>query len=123
MGPALAIALACAAWYPAATGYYPGTVESDGMKPIETWIEQAPDGRLQGRYTLHEPTRQVQGTLDPVGDDGCEVAVFRWTDIYGTGLARLRFDTGRHCFEGAWGRETILPQLVWHACTRERPIS
>ena len=120
---AITVAAACAAWHPAAVGYYPGTVESVGEKPIETWITEAPDGRLQGHYILHEPGREVQGTLDPVADDGCQAALFRWTDLYGTGLARLRFHPEHRCFEGAWGRLTINPTLVWHACTRDRVTS
>ena len=114
---------ACTAWHPAATGFYPGIVWSEGEKPIDTWIEEAPDGRLQGRYTLHEPGRDVQGTLDPLGDESCNTAIFRWTDLYGSGLTRLTFDLARHCFDGAWGRLTINPTLIWHACLRERVTS
>ena len=120
---AVALAAACAAWHPAAVGYYPGTVESIGQKPIDTWIEQDPDGRLSGRYVLHEPGRDVEGTLAPAGDEGCNVAVFRWTDLYGSGLARLEFFPDRRCFEGAWGQLVINPTLTWHACTRERVTS
>ena len=118
-----AVAAACAAWHPAATGTYPGIVESIGLHPIDTWIEEAPDGRLQGHYVLHETTRDVPGTLDPIGDDGCGAALFRWTDLYGTGLARLQFDPEHHCFDGAWGVLSINPTLVWHACIRERVTS
>ena len=121
--PAVVLAAACAGWHPQVTGAYPGLVESDGIKRIDTWIELAPDGRLQGRYTLHEPTRDVQGVLAPVGDEDCDVALFRWTDVYGTGMVRLRFDPDRHCFEGAWGQATVNPALVWNACTRERVTS
>ena len=115
---------ACAAWHPLASGYYDGTVSSSGLEQrIETWIEQAPDGRLQGRYVLHEPTRDVPGTLAPVGDDGCGTAVFRWTDLYGTGLSRLQFFPEQHCFDGYWGVQALDPSLFWHACTRERVTS
>ncbi len=120
---ALALAASCAAWHSDATGHYPGVVMSEGVKLIDAWIEQGPDGRLQGRYVLHEPAREVPGTLDPVGDESCNVAVFRWTDLYGTGLTRLEFDPARHCFDGAWGRETVNPALVWHACAQERVTS
>ena len=123
MLPAVVLAAACAAWHPAVVGFYPGTVESVGQKPIDTWITETPEGQLQGHYVLHEPDRDVTGTLDAVGDDGCEVAVFRWTDVYGTGLARLHFFPERRCFEGAWGRLVINPTLTWHACTRERVTS
>ena len=119
----LVLSLVCTAWHPQATGFYPGVVESDGQKPIDTWIEETVDGRLQGHYVLHEPTRDVTGTLDAVEDAGCNVAVFRWTDMYGTGLARLVFVPERHCFEGTWGRAAINPALVWHACVRERVTS
>jgi hypothetical protein len=114
---------ACTAWHPAATGFYPGVVESTGPKNIDTWIDETPDGRLAGHYVLHEETRDVQGTLDPVGDEDCDIAIFRWSDIYGSGLTRLTFDTTHHCFDGAWGRLTINPTLVWHACIRERVTS
>ena len=73
-----------------------------GPKAIDTWIEDGKDG-LQGHYVLHEPDRDVTGTLEPVGDATCDVAVFQWTDIYGTGIARLHFFTDRHCFEGIGG--------------------
>ena len=123
---ALALA-ACTNWHPAVVGHYPGTVMSQGMKPIDAWIEQAPDGRLQGRYVLHEPDRDVEGTLAPVADapepGHCEAALFQWTDLYGTGLARLEFYPAHQCFEGAWGREVIQPNLVWHACIRTRVTS
>ena len=120
---AVALAAACGAWHPGAAGFYPGTVESVGPHSIDTWIEETADGRLQGHYVLHEPTRDVTGTLDPVGDESCGVTVFRWTDIYGSGLARLQFDLERHCFDGAWGRLVILPNLQWHACARQRVTS
>ena len=120
---ALALAAACAAWHPQVTGHYLGTVESLGERAIDTWIALTPEGRLQGHYVLHEPSRDVTGTLDAVGDEGCDTAVFRWTDVYGTGLARLRFYPDRHCFEGAWGRETINPALTWRSCTQERVTS
>ena len=100
---ALVLIAGCAAWHPQAEGYYPGTVMSAGEKAIDTWIEQGADGRLRGRYVLHEPTRDVEGTLDAVGDDGCEVALFRWTDVYGTGVARLRFFSGAAVFRGGLG--------------------
>ena len=120
---ALTLAAACATWHPGVAGFYPGVVESMGEKAIDTWIEEGPDGRLFGRYVLHEPTRDVPGTLEPVGDLGCETALFQWSDLYGTGLTRMQFYPARHCFEGAWGRETINPTLVWHACFRERVTS
>ena len=120
---AVVLAAACAAWHPAATGYYPGIVESLGPKAIDTWIDEAPDGRLQGHYILHEPTRDVSGTLEPLGDEACDVAIFRWTDLYGSGLTRLEFDPVHHCFDGAWGRLVIVQQLVWHACAKERVTS
>ena len=115
---------ACAAWHPQATGYYDGTVASSGQEQrIETWFELAPDGQLQGRYVLHEPRRDVPGTLQPVADEGCDAAVFRWTDLYGTGLTRLRFFPDRHCFDGSWGVQSVDPTLFWHACTKERVTS
>ena len=125
---AVAFAAACAAWHPQVVGWYPGTVMSAGEKPIDTWIELGADGMLRGRYVLHEPGRDVEGTLEAAGgtaggDDGCEVAVFRWTDLYGTGLARLRFYPASRCFEGAWGVQTISPALEWRACVRERVTS
>ena len=118
MLPALSIAAACAAWHPAAAGFYPGIVESQGPKRIDAWITEAPDGRLSGRYILHEPTRDVPGTLDPVGDDGCNAAVFRWTALYGTGTVRLQFYPADHCFQGAWGLDQVNPALTWTTCTR-----
>ena len=114
---------ACTAWHPAATGFYPGIVWSEGEKSIDTWIEEAPDGRLKGHYILHEPSRDVEGTLTPLSDESCNTAVFRWNDLYGSGLTRLTFDPARHCFDGAWGRLTINPSLIWHACLRERVTS
>ena len=120
---AAALAAACAAWHPQAVGHYVGLVESVGEKPIDTWITLAPDGRLEGHYVMHEPGRDVDGTLEPVGDDGCEAALFRWTDLYGTGVARLRFHLDRRCFEGSWGKAVINPALEWWSCTRERVTS
>ena len=114
---ALALAAACAGWHGAAAGHYLGTVESQGPKPIDTEIMDTPAG-LSGTYVLHEPTRDVEGKLEPLGDEDCNVALFRWTDLYGTGLARLRFFPGYRCFEGSWGREQLNPALTWHSCTR-----
>ena len=119
----LAAAAACAMWHGQVTGYYDGRVVSDGEKSIETWLEVAPTGLLAGRYVLHEATRDVTGTLEAVGDEGCHTAIFRWTDVYGTGLARLTFDPERKCFDGAWGGNTIVPELVWHSCTPQRVTS
>ena len=76
-----------------------------------------------GHYVLHEPTRDVAGMLDPVHDDGCDAAVFRWSDLYGTGVARLQFFPDRHCFEGAWTLGDRNPTLDWQSCTRERVTS
>ncbi len=122
MLPALLIAATCAGWHAGVTGYYPGEVESRGIKPIDTWIEDTPAG-LSGHYVLHEPERDVPGTLEALGDVECGVAQFRWTDLYGSGVARLRFDLDRHCFDGNWGNEQVLAALVWRACTRTRVTS
>ena len=122
--PTLFLAAACAGWHPDAVGFYPGTVMSSGeQRPIDTWIEQTPDGRLRGRYVLHEPDRDVPGILAPIADAGCEAASFQWTDLYGTGIATLRFFPNSHCFEGTWGEAETNPALTWHACTRERVTS
>ena len=59
----------------------------------------------------------MTGTLEALGDDGCGVALFRWTDLYGTGIARLQFHLAERCFEGSWGRETLNPALIWRSCT------
>ena len=120
---ALVVAAACAAWHPEAAGHYVGTVESLGEKTIDTWIGVAPDGRLAGRYVLHEAGRDVSGTLEALGDDGCDTARFQWTDLYGTGVAQLHFYVARHCFEGSWGRAAANPALEWRSCTRERVTS
>ena len=114
---ALALAAACAGWHAGVTGDYLGTVESQGPKAIDTAIIETPSG-LAGSYVLHEPTREVPGTLEALGDEDCNVALFRWTDVYGTGIARLRFYPGAHCFEGSWGREQLNPVLTWKSCTR-----
>ena len=114
-----AIALAaCGAWHGMAAGYYAGQVESSGqIQAVETWIERTPQG-LAGRYVLKEPGRDVPGTLEPLGDEGCETALFRWTDLYGTGLLRLRFNLPQRCFEGAWGVTAINPALIYTSCAR-----
>jgi hypothetical protein len=123
MLPALLIAAACAAWHGGAAGHYLGEVQSQGPKTIDTWLEETPDG-LAGSYVLHEPGREVQGTLEALGDDAdCHVALFRWSDLYGTGIARLRFYPAQHCFEGSWGRETVNPALTWRSCTQTRVTS
>ena len=122
MWPMLLLAAACGAWHGEATGHYLGEVESRGPKAIDTWIEET-DGGLAGSYVLHEESRDVPGTLEPLGDEGCDVALFRWTDLYGNGLARLRFYPTAHCFEGSWGVEQTDPRLIWRSCTRSRVTS
>ena len=119
---AVVLAAACAGWHPAAAGHYSGEVESQGRKAIDTWLEETPQG-LAGTYTLHEPTREVTGTLEAIGDEDCDVALFKWTDLYGTGVARLRFYPDAHCFEGSWGVTALNPKLVWHSCTQTRITS
>ena len=121
MLPALLLAAACAGWHANVAGHYLGEVESDGRKAIDTWVEETEAG-LAGHYVLHEPTREVTGTLEALGDAECDVALFRWEDVYGTGIARLRFYPARHCFEGSWGREQVLPRLIWRSCT-ETPVT
>ena len=118
---ALLLAASCASWHGQVVGHYRGEVESQGPKAIDTWLEETQAG-LAGTYVLHEPTREVTGTLEALGDDDCNVALFRWTDLYGTGIARLRFDPTRHCFEGSWGRAQVNPQLTWRSCT-ESPVT
>ena len=54
------------------------------IKAIDTWLSETPTG-LAGTYVLHEPTREVTGTLEAIGDEDCDVALFGWTDLYGTG--------------------------------------
>ena len=122
MLPALLLAAACGAWHADATGHYLGEVESRGPKAIDTWIEETEAG-LAGSYVLHEETRDVPGTLEPLGDEACEVALFRWNDLYGTGLVRLRFHPAANCFEGTWGLEQTDPRLIWRSCTRSRVTS
>jgi hypothetical protein len=115
---ALLLAAACADWHGQVAGHYLGQVESQGPKPVDTWIETAPGGALGGSYTLHEERRDVTGTLDYLGDDGCDTALFRWTDLYGTGIARLRFHPERRCFEGAWGLDVVKDGLYWRSCAQ-----
>ncbi|MBV8915683.1 MAG: hypothetical protein JOZ05_21925 [Acetobacteraceae bacterium] len=116
------LAASCAGWHGGAAGHYLGEVQSQGPKAIDTWLEETPFG-LTGSYVLHEPEREVQGTLEALGDVDCGVALFRWTDLYGTGIARLRFYPAQHCFDGTWGRETLNPQLTWHSCVQTRMTS
>jgi hypothetical protein len=122
MLPALLLAAACGAWHGEATGHYVGEVESRGPKAIDTWIEETQAG-LSGSYVLHEEARDVTGTLEPLGDEDCDVALFRWTDVYGTGVARLHFHPAAHCFEGTWGLEHTDPVLTWRSCTQSRVTS
>ena len=129
---ALVLAAACAGWHGAVVGQYRGEVESFALdtqgrpdrtlKAIDTVVEETQAG-LAGSYTLHEPTRDVTGTLEPIGDEDCNVALFKWTDLYGTGLARLRFFPDAHCFEGSWGVSEVNPKLVWRSCTQTRVTS
>jgi hypothetical protein len=119
---ALVLAAACAGWHGDVAGHYLGQVESRGPKAIDTWIEDTPQG-LAGSYVLHESEREVTGTLEPLGDEDCDVALFKWTDLYGTGVARLRFHPDAHCFEGSWGLEHPDPVLTWRSCTRSRVTS
>ena len=114
---ALALAASCGAWHAGVTGHYFGQVESQGPKAIDTWITER-EGGLSGSYVLHEPDRDVPGTLEALGDAGCDTALFRWTDVYGTGVARLRFLPTQRCFEGAWGAAQVSPALIWHSCAR-----
>ena len=114
---ALTLAAACAAWHGQAVGHYLGEVQSEGPKAIDTWLEDTPAG-LAGTYVLHEPTREVSGTLEALGDADCGVALFRWTDLYGSGIARLQFHLPQRCFEGSWGRAALNPALTWHSCTQ-----
>ncbi len=122
MWPMLLLVAACGAWHGGVTGHYLGEVESRGLKSIDTWIEETPAG-LSGSYVLHEETREVTGTLEPLGDEDCNVGLFRWTDLYGTGIARLRFHPAAHCFEGSWGLDHPDPLLTWHSCTQSRVTS
>ncbi|GAC1344444.1 MAG: hypothetical protein NVSMB18_22040 [Acetobacteraceae bacterium] len=114
---ALVLAATCSAWHGLAAGHYVGEVQSEGPKVIDTWLEATPAG-LAGTYVLHEPGREVPGILEALGDEACEVALFRWTDLYGTGVARLHFYPAQHCFEGSWGRAQPSPTLTWHSCTQ-----
>ena len=124
MLPALLIAASCAAgWHEAATGHYDGWVQSTNTLSVETWIETAPDGRLSGRYVLHEANRDVPGTLSPAADGACNEAWFRWSDLYGTGTVHLRFDPDRHCFEGVWGTALEIPTLPWTTCDKPPQVS
>jgi len=115
---AVLLVAACADWHGAVAGHYLGTVESAGPKAVDTWIEPAPDGGLAGSYVLHEPERDVQGRLEWLGDDGCDAGLFRWTDLYGTGIARLRFHPAQRCFEGEWGLDRLSAGLYWRSCAQ-----
>jgi hypothetical protein len=117
---ALLVVAACADWHGQVAGHYLGQVESQGPKAVDTWIEEAPGGTLAGSYVLHEARRDVQGTLDYLGDDGCDSALFRWTDLYGTGIARLRFHPEQRCFEGEWDWTGSIPDFTG-ARARRRP--
>ena len=118
----LLAASTCAGWHADVVGSYLGEVESRGPKAIDTVITETATG-LAGTYVLHEETRDVTGTLEPLGDAGCEVALFKWTDIYGTGVARLRFHPAQRCFEGSWGLEEPRADLPWRSCVRTRMTS
>ena len=114
----LLAAAACTDWHGQVVGHYLGQVESQGPKAVDSWIEAAPGGALTGSYVLHEPKRDVHGTLDYLGDDGCDAALFRWTDLYGTGIARLQFHLEQRCFEGEWGLDRLNAGLYWRSCAQ-----
>ena len=122
--PTLLVAAACASgWHEAVTGHYDGWVQSNNLMTVETWIEVAPDGRLSGRYLLHETGRDVPGVLEPAADGNCQEAWFRWTDLYGSGTVRLQFYPDRHCFEGVWGAGLEVPTLPWTTCDKPPAVS
>ncbi len=123
MLPTLLVAAACAGWHADVAGHYDGWVQSTNLMTVETWIEVTPEGRLSGRYVLHETGRDVPGTLDSATDGDCQESWFRWTDQYGTGTVRLQFYPDRHCFEGVWGSNTDLPTLPWTTCDKPPQVS
>ncbi len=113
-----AVALAaCAAWHAEVVGHYRGDVRSTGAQSAETWIEETEKG-LAGRFLLHENGRDVEGVLEPLGDEGCHIALFHWRDRYGEGQLRLQFFPARQCFEGYWGRERPDPALIYSSCPK-----
>ena len=106
------------------TGAYSGSVVNSGQEQaFDATFELAEDGRLRGRYVLHEPGRDVPGTLTTMVDEDCETTMFRWTDVYGSGVARLTFYPKQHCFDGHWGVTAPEPHLFWRACARSRVTS
>lgn len=103
--------------------YENGVVGPRGAtSPIDTWLTADGEGRLQGRYVIHERRGDAPGTLDFQAWTGCRTARFRWHDRYGTGVAEFRFRDGiGPSFEGNYGDEEPVASLIWTGAMRDKP--
>ena len=92
-------------------------------KAIDTWIELAPDGRLQGHYVLHEPERTCRA-LDAVGTSAAKRAML--LDRHSTAAAwcRLQFCDRITASKAPGARASLIRRtLTWHACFREKRVT
>ena len=80
-----------------------------------TILRIRPDKTLAGEYTFADGETDSQGTLKEIPDNDGDplTATLRWTDPYGTGLLKIRFDADYKSFEGKWGSGENTPDQLW----------
>lgn len=104
-----------AEWHRQLTGVYDGTLISGGAEErVTTRLLSQPDGRVVGVYFYTVRDSNDTGSLTDCRADGFGDLSCIWTDKFGSGPLRLRFNDDLDAFTGNWGTNRIEPDYFWN---------
>ncbi|MEO1592723.1 MAG: hypothetical protein AAFU71_15720 [Cyanobacteria bacterium J06632_22] len=91
-----------AKWLQQTTGSYQSTIQHDNSQMAGTTTFQKRGNRIEGTYTINEPTGTVSGTLTNCRAVETLTVLCAWEDSYGTGSLKATFTNNFSGFEGDW---------------------
>ena len=83
-----------------------------GLQTMDAEFEIDAQGRLAGRYHVHDAV-PFDGTLTDFQQTGPCEADLSWHDRYGSGVVHIRFEPGQGRFLGYWGGDQPNPALIF----------
>lgn len=90
-------------WLPQAEGTYAGEIWNDGSAiASETTFTLNEDGAITGSYVMHEPDKDVSGTISDCQLVDTLTLQCTWDDVYDTGDLRVTFAEDFSQFDGYW---------------------
>lgn len=102
-------------WHRQLTGVYDGLLFSGGAEErVTTRLLSQPDGRVVGVYFYTVRDSNDTGSLTDCRADGFGELSCIWTDKFGSGPLRLKFNDDLDEFDGVWGSKQVKPGYFWN---------